>query len=350
MKASHGKRLMETVRASVQWLALSFLLVSVHALAQSAGTVTYVYTDPQGTPLAEADVNGNITATFEYTPYGTYAPQGTSTPGPTPNGPGYTGHVNDPETNLIYMQARYYDPVTGHFLSKDPVIAVAGQVLNFGRYGYAENNPINDSDPTGAYAKGLTSGQINCEIYVHVDCFTSASDDGGGGGPKQLSSTDSFWQYLIGAAKGASNELCALPIIQCDDDTPPLSPSNATQAAGLVGGVFVVRAGVVIATEGKDEDAPIWSETKTRTVVTNAFEHWEKHRLEFPELQNANQYARAAKRFVNSPPPGTLIKMRSGGDILLYDPSSNTFAVRAANGSPRTYFRPVEKMEYWNKQ
>jgi hypothetical protein len=38
--------------------------------AALAGTVTYVYTDPQGTPLAEADANGNITATFDYRPYG----------------------------------------------------------------------------------------------------------------------------------------------------------------------------------------------------------------------------------------------------------------------------------------
>jgi len=36
-----------------------------------AGTVTYIYTDPQGTPLAEADEQGNITATFDYAPYGT---------------------------------------------------------------------------------------------------------------------------------------------------------------------------------------------------------------------------------------------------------------------------------------
>jgi len=39
----------------------------------SAGKVTYIYTDPQGTPLAEADAQGNIIATFDCTPYGTQA-------------------------------------------------------------------------------------------------------------------------------------------------------------------------------------------------------------------------------------------------------------------------------------
>jgi RHS repeat-associated protein len=136
-------------RALLRWLALGLLFAGTHAFAQSTGTVTYVYTDPQGTPLAETDASGNITATFDYTPYGTYAPNGTSTPGPNPNGPGYTGHVNDPETNLVYMQARYYDPATGQFLSTDPMSPTEGDTFNFNRYAYASNNPVLNIDPTG---------------------------------------------------------------------------------------------------------------------------------------------------------------------------------------------------------
>lgn len=146
------------MKTLLRWFALSFLFVGTHALAQSAGTVTYVYTDPQGTPLAEADASGNITATFEYTPYGTYAPQGTSTPGPAPKGPGYTGHVNDPETNLVYMQARYYDPATGHFLSVDPVGPAPGNSFNFNRYAYVNNNPIVHIDADGREAACVSMG------------------------------------------------------------------------------------------------------------------------------------------------------------------------------------------------
>ena len=46
-----------------------------------------------------------------------------------PNGPGYTGHVNDPDTGLVYMQARYYDPGWGGFLSVDPVGAESGKFV-----------------------------------------------------------------------------------------------------------------------------------------------------------------------------------------------------------------------------
>ena len=137
-------------------MLLCLSVIGQHAFAQTSGTVTYVYTDPQGTPLAEADASGNITATFDYTPYGTTAL------GNAPNGPGYTGHVNDPETNLVYMQARYYDPVTGHFLSVDPIIPLGGDVFNFNRYSYADNSPVINIDPTGLCTDSQQDGQTQC--------------------------------------------------------------------------------------------------------------------------------------------------------------------------------------------
>lgn len=124
------------------WCLAALLVTSV---ASHAGTVTYVYTDPQGTPLAEADAQGNITARFDYTPYG----KSIASLGAPPNGPGYTGHVNDPDTGLVYMQARYYDPEMGRFLSVDPISPAAGNLFNFNRYDYTSNNPINHTDPDG---------------------------------------------------------------------------------------------------------------------------------------------------------------------------------------------------------
>lgn len=41
--------------------------------------------------------------------------------------------------------ARYYDPATGRFISEDPIGFDAG--VNF--YAYVENNPVNNSDPSG---------------------------------------------------------------------------------------------------------------------------------------------------------------------------------------------------------
>lgn len=124
------------------WLALplSLMLGLAHA---DPGTVTYVYADALGTPLAEADASGNITATFDYRPYGSQAL------GSPPSGPGYTGHVNDPDSGFIYMQARYYDPVLQRFLSIDPVAPSASALFGFNRYQYGSGNPILNFDPDG---------------------------------------------------------------------------------------------------------------------------------------------------------------------------------------------------------
>lgn len=120
------------------WLGLG---LQAHA---QTDTVTYIYTDPQGTPLVEADAQGNVIARYDYTPYG----NSVASLGNPPSGPGYTGHVNDPETGLVYMQARYYQP-DGRFLSPDPVGPTPGNLLSFNRYVYATNNPLRYIDPDG---------------------------------------------------------------------------------------------------------------------------------------------------------------------------------------------------------
>ena len=48
------------------------------------------------------------------------------------------------------MQARYYDPVIGRFLSIDPVTFLdTGEPAMFNRYSYAFNDPVNLTDPNG---------------------------------------------------------------------------------------------------------------------------------------------------------------------------------------------------------
>jgi filamentous hemagglutinin len=82
----------------------------------------------------------------------------------------------------------------------------------------------------------------------------------------------------------------------------------------------------------------------------NAADHWARHGKEFSELQSANDYAAAANRFATTPPTGTLNFVRSNGDQLLYDPVSNTFAVRVPSGAQRTMFKPEAGYMYWLKQ
>jgi RHS repeat-associated protein len=54
------------------------------------------------------------------------------------------GPVVDAESGLQYLRARYYDPATAQFLTKDPLVAITQEP-----YGYVGGNPLNYVDPTG---------------------------------------------------------------------------------------------------------------------------------------------------------------------------------------------------------
>ena len=56
---------------------------------------------------------------------------------------GANGCQTDPDASLVLMGHRYFDPRTGRFISQDP----AGDGDNW--YVYADNNPINETDPGG---------------------------------------------------------------------------------------------------------------------------------------------------------------------------------------------------------
>lgn len=122
-----------------------------------AQTVVYYHTDALGSPAAVTSVNGIVLERSVYEPYGGLVNR------PLIDGPGYTGHIADATTGLVYMQQRYYDPVLGRFLSVDPVTANANTGANFNRYWYANNNPYRFTDPDGRIAY-----QVENTIYIPV--------------------------------------------------------------------------------------------------------------------------------------------------------------------------------------
>jgi pyocin large subunit-like protein len=100
----------------------------------------------------------------------------------------------------------------------------------------------------------------------------------------------------------------------------------------------------------QESTGPLWSPGPDHDAGENAAHHWQKHGGEFPELHSEADYIAAAHRFVSRPPPGALTKVDSRGDTLIYDPQTNTFAVRAPDGAPRTMFRPDSGRAYWERQ
>ncbi|WP_157515111.1 RHS repeat-associated core domain-containing protein [Luteimonas abyssi] len=160
MKASMSYHMMLTLTASLRirevtapflLLLLTFCAVLLLSIteARAQTTIRYVHTDALGSVVAVTDANRNVIERREYEPYGAQL-----TPA-VQDGPGYTGHVQDAATGLVYMQQRYYDSVLGVFLSVDPVSAYDDSVAHFNRYRYATGNPYLFNDPDGRQSQSV---------------------------------------------------------------------------------------------------------------------------------------------------------------------------------------------------
>jgi RHS repeat-associated protein len=121
-----------------------YVYLGRHLFAKEAPDgLRYLHTDALGSLVAETDANKVVTNRYHYLPYG-------GAFGAASNGPGYTGAVMEPN-GLVYMQARYYDPQLGRFLSTDPVEPDSQTGMNFNRYAYADTNPYSKYDPNGRW-------------------------------------------------------------------------------------------------------------------------------------------------------------------------------------------------------
>ncbi len=89
-----------------------------------------------------------------YQPYGS----GRTSPPTTLTERGYTGHHENRDIGLTYMNARYYIPGLGRFLTADTLVPSPTNPQSHNRYSYVLGNPLVLVDPTG-HASCYTHGQ-----------------------------------------------------------------------------------------------------------------------------------------------------------------------------------------------
>ncbi len=106
------------------------------------GVVSYLHHDAIGSTRMLTEARGAAVATFTYSPYGAL----TSSTGTQTTWFGYAGQYTEAEVGVQYMRARFYDPATGQFLTRDPLTSVTGQP-----YGYANDSPLAYTDPSGLF-------------------------------------------------------------------------------------------------------------------------------------------------------------------------------------------------------
>jgi RHS repeat-associated protein len=159
--------------------------ISENQIVNGAWTASFYESDGAGSVRQLTNSAGVVIDSYEYDAFGNKV----NSTGTTPNNYLYRGEQYDPDLSLYYLRARYYNPVTGRFLSVDPE-AGDGQR----RYEYAGADPVNGMDPSGNEAiiefalLQFYPGRLNIHFPDWCRLFAGGllpgCQAGTGGGPK----------------------------------------------------------------------------------------------------------------------------------------------------------------------
>ena len=114
--------------------------ISQNQIINNVWTPSFYEYDGMGSVRQLTDTAGVVTDSYEYDAFGNKI----NSTGTTPNNYLYRGEQYDSDLAMYYLRARYYNPLTGRFLSVD---SEAGQGQR--RYEYAGADPVNGLDPSG---------------------------------------------------------------------------------------------------------------------------------------------------------------------------------------------------------
>ena len=131
------------------------------------GLVRYVHHDGSRNIRLLTDGAGGVTDSYDYQAFGPLL----NRVGASSNPYQFAGERVDSSTALVYLRARYYDPETGQFISRDPFEGLLRDAASLHRYLYANVNPISFSDPTGEspLANVLVTIGISAGLSLIVD-------------------------------------------------------------------------------------------------------------------------------------------------------------------------------------
>ena len=138
------------------------------------GTFYYYVKNLQGDVTQIRDVNNNLTASYVYDAWGKVlsVTESNNNNIGSKNAIRYRGYYYDTESNLYYLNARYYDPQIKRFLNPDGILGANGDIIGYNMYAYCSNAPVLFNDFSGLrkmlYDKDLggSSARVN-DNYIN---------------------------------------------------------------------------------------------------------------------------------------------------------------------------------------
>ena len=161
--------------------------VAIYEVADGKdGKTLYLHHDNLGSVMAYSNENGTLSEELSYDAWGRRRKADTwdyftlSNDSISEHDAGFTGHDHIDMFDLVNMDGRMYDPLTGRFMSPDPIVQMPEYTQSLNRYAYCMNNPLSLTDPTGyswigdtfsaivGIAVGLETGGLGSGIYGAV--------------------------------------------------------------------------------------------------------------------------------------------------------------------------------------
>lgn len=140
----------------------------------------------------------------------------------------------------------------------------------------------------------------------------------------------------------------ALALSACDDGASAVERRDRAADASGVAQTGATGETASAETVAKVEAAPITA-NRRETVDAKIQRLYERNGADFGAT-SAEDYLAKVTAFTRNPPADVERAERPNGDVLLYQASTNTFAVVDRNGSARTMFKPREGAAYWAEQ
>ncbi len=196
-------------------------IANIEVVGTSSPVIHYIHRDHLGGTALITDNSGNLAQALDYYPFGNTRDTAV---GSYQTGKTFTGHTYDPETDLLYMGARYYKGALGRFFSEDQLVNDIGidnnlfkqkynknlsEVLSdpqsLNSYSYVSNNPLIYIDKTGEFklnTLGVGAFQV---LESCVDTVATVVQAGAAGGAYALGRPDAGTVLFAGALGNLDN-------------------------------------------------------------------------------------------------------------------------------------------------
>ncbi|GAA0756105.1 RHS repeat-associated core domain-containing protein [Clostridium sartagoforme] len=152
----------------------------------------------------------------------------------------YRGYRYDIETELYYLNARYYNAEWGRFINADTFLGIDGMLLSHNLFSYCMNNPVNHTDSSGYFLdiiadiisaaisiinviKNPSSGKAWLALGADVTCAILPFATGGGAAVRAATKVDDVVDTVKAVDKGSD---VVKGVVKTADNIKPYTKSS----------------------------------------------------------------------------------------------------------------------------